>query len=232
MVFSSFATNSFFSRTLNSCLSAMVVSFLAFGCAVISSHLDRLRLVALGARKKHSENAVSIFGLDAFGIDFDGHGPRPVEPAREPLPAMQRRLLWVADRLFAGQPDGSALHLHVEVGLFDPWKLGDNDEVIAFAEHVERRIGAAAAKARIEPRACSIGVNRSIVECPLLARQGWKNEVMRHQRGLNQGGIDPAQRCKIVGLILRAGAERSAGDRQGAVDSGVAAMQGAGRGTG
>src|SRR5580704_5542459 len=158
MVFSSFATNSFFSRTLNSCLSAMVVSFLAFGSAVISSHLDRLRLVALGARKKHSENAVSIFGLDAFGIDFDWHGHRPVEPAREPLPAMQRRLLQVADRLFAGQTDGSALHLHVEVGLFDPWKLGDNDEIIAFAEHVERRIGTAAAKAWVEPRACSVGV--------------------------------------------------------------------------
>ena len=72
----------------------------------------------------------------------------------------------------------------------------------------------------------------SIVACPLLARQGWKNEVMRHQRGLNQGGIDPAQRCKIVGLIRRAGAERSDGDRQAAVDGGVAAMQGSGRGQG
>ena len=59
----------------------------------------------------------------------------------------------------------------------------------------------------------------SIVACPLLARQGWKNEVMRHKRGLNQGGIDPAQRCKIVGLIRRAGAERSDGDRQTAVDN-------------
>src|ERR1700722_19748531 len=115
MVFSSFATNSFFSRTLNSCLSAMVVSFLAFGCAVISSHLDRLRLVALGARKKHSEDAVSVFGLDAFGINFDWHGHPPVDPARKPLPAMQRHLLRVADCLFAGQPDCSTLHLDVEV---------------------------------------------------------------------------------------------------------------------
>src|SRR5580700_10881724 len=145
MVFSSFATSSFFSRTLNSCLSAMVVSLLALDCPGISGHLDRLRLVALGARQKQSEDAVSVFGLDAVGIDFDWHVHRPVEPAGEPLPAMQRRLLRVADRLFAGQPDGSALHLDVEVGLFDPWKLGDNDQVIAFAEHVERRIGAAAA---------------------------------------------------------------------------------------
>src|SRR3984957_2175004 len=140
MVFSSFATNSFFSRTLNSCLSAMVVSLLAFGCAVISGHLDRLRLVALGARQKQSEDAVSVFGLDAFGIDFDWHGHCPVEPTGEPLPAMQRRLFRVADRLLAGQPNGPALHLDVEVGFFDPRKLGDNDEVVAFAEHVERRI--------------------------------------------------------------------------------------------
>ena len=71
----------------------------------------------------------------------------------------------------------------------------------------------------------------SIVACPLLARQGWKNEVMRHQRGLDRGGLDPAQRCKMVGLIRRA-SERSDGDRQAAVDSGVAAMQGSGRGPG
>src|SRR5690242_4951122 len=123
MVFSSLATNSFFSRTLNSCLSAMVVSFLAFGCAVISINLDRLRLVALGARKKQSEDAVSVFGLDAFGIDFDWHGHRTVKPVREPLPAMQRRLLRVADCLFAGHPDCSTLHLDVEIGLLDPRKL-------------------------------------------------------------------------------------------------------------
>src|ERR1700722_7609046 len=120
MVFSSFATNSFFSRTLNSCLSATVLPLLVLGCADISRHLDRLRLVALGARQKQSEDAITVFGPDAFGIDFDWHGHPPVEPAGEPLTAMQRRLLRVADCLFAGQPDGSALHLHVEVGLFDP----------------------------------------------------------------------------------------------------------------
>src|SRR5271169_4916237 len=72
----------------------------------------------------------------------------------------------------------------------------------------------------------------SIVACPLLPRQGWKNEVMRHQRGLDQGVIDPAQRCKIVGLVWRAGAERTHGHRQATVDSGMAAMQASGRGQG
>src|SRR5271169_37955 len=72
----------------------------------------------------------------------------------------------------------------------------------------------------------------NIVACPLLARQGWKNEVMRHQRGLDQGRIDPAQRCKIVGLIRRAGAERTYGDRQATVDGGMAPMQASGGGQG
>src|SRR5580693_5047441 len=71
---------------------------------------------------------------------------------------MQRRLLWIANRSFARQSDGAALHLHVEVGLLHPRKLGNDDEVVAFAKHVERRKGTTAAKARVEPRACSIGV--------------------------------------------------------------------------
>src|SRR6516225_3973466 len=145
MVFSSFATSSFFSRTLNSCFSAMVVPFLALGCAGISRHLDRLRLIALGARQKQSEDAVTVFSLDAFGIDLDWHGHRPVESAGKPLAAMERRLLRIANRFLPGQSNGAALHLYVEVGLLQPRKLGDADEVVAPSEHVERRIGAAAA---------------------------------------------------------------------------------------
>src|SRR6516165_4004768 len=151
MVFSSLATSSFFSRTLNSCFSAMGVPFLAFGCAVISSHLDRLRLVSLGARQEQGQDAVTVFGLDAFGIYFDRNGHRPVDPAGKPLAAMQRRLVGITDGFLAGQSDGAALHLHVEIGLLHARKLDDDDEVIALSEHVDRRKGAAAAQARIKP---------------------------------------------------------------------------------
>src|SRR6516164_110113 len=111
MVFSSFATSSFFSRTLNSCFSAMVVPFSALGSAVISSHLDRLRLVALGARQEQGQDAVTVFGLDAVRIDLDRDGHRPVEPAGKPLAAMQRRLVRIADCFRPGQSDGSAFYL-------------------------------------------------------------------------------------------------------------------------
>src|ERR1700722_16890650 len=109
----------------------MVVPLSALGCAGISAHLDRLWLVALGARQKQSEDAVAIFGLNAFGINLHGHCHRPVEATGEWLAAMQSRLLRITNRSFAGQSDGAALHLHVEVGLLPPRKLGDNDEVIA-----------------------------------------------------------------------------------------------------
>jgi hypothetical protein len=49
-------------------------------------------------------------------------------------------------------------HLHVEIGLLHARKLGDDDEVVAFSEHVDRRIGAAAAHGRIQPPARPIGV--------------------------------------------------------------------------
>src|ERR1700722_18591063 len=114
MVFSSFATSSFFSRTLNSCFSTMVVPFLALGCAAfISCDLDRLRLVALGARQEQSQDAVAVFGLDAVRVDLDGHCHGPVEATGASLAAMQRRLLRIANRSFARQSDGAALHLHV-----------------------------------------------------------------------------------------------------------------------
>src|SRR6516165_5766625 len=151
MVFSSFAASSFFSRTLNSCFSAMVAPFSDLGSAVISSHLDRLRLVALSARQEQGQNAVTIFGLDACGVYFDRNGHRPIEPAGKPLAAMQRRLVGITDGFLAGQSDGAALHLHVEIGLLHARKLDDDDEVIALSEHVDRRKGAAAAQARIKP---------------------------------------------------------------------------------
>src|ERR1700749_3867058 len=142
MVFSPFATSSFFSRTLSSCLSAMVLSLLALGCADISGHLDRLRLVAFGPPQKQSEDSLTVFGLDAVGIDLDRHRHRPVEPAGQALAAMQRRLLRIADCFPAGQSNGAAFHLHVEIRLLHPRKLRDDYEVVALAEHVDRWIGA------------------------------------------------------------------------------------------
>src|SRR5579863_3153386 len=158
MVFSSFAVSSFFSRTLNSWFSAMVLSLLVLACADISRHLDRLRLVALGSRQEQSQYAIAVFGLDAVGIDLNRHRHGPIKPPGKPLPAMQRRLFRVADRLLARQSDGAAFHLHIEARLLHPRKLGDDDEVVALSEDIERRIGAAAAHTGIEPRARPVGV--------------------------------------------------------------------------
>ncbi len=68
------------------------------------------------------------------------------------------------------------------------------------------------------------------VACPLLHRQWRKNEVVRDQRALDESGMDPAQRRKIVGMIRRAGLERAYCNRQATVDGGMAAMQASGRG--
>src|SRR5580704_12645680 len=113
-VFSALAASSFFSRTAISLVSAIVVPF-GFGCLVMSGHLDRFRLLALGAGQEQSQDPVAIFGLDAVRIDLDRHGHGTVEPAREPLTAMHRGLLRIGDRLDAGEAQRAALHLHVEV---------------------------------------------------------------------------------------------------------------------
>src|SRR5271166_3615221 len=145
--------SSFFSRTAISRFSAIVAPFFAPGSPLMSRHLDRLGLFRLGRRHEQSENSVAILGFDAVRIDLEGQADRPIEPAGEPLPSMQRRLLRIADLLAAGQTNGAALHLYGDLGLFHAGNLGDDDEVVPFSKHVDRRIGAAAAQARIEPTA-------------------------------------------------------------------------------
>src|SRR5271165_497784 len=145
--------SSFFSRTAISRFSAIVAPFFALGSTLMSRHLDRLGLFPLGRRQEKSENAVAILGFDAVRIDLEGQADRAIKPAGEPLPSMQRRLLRIADLLAAGQTNGAALHLHIDLGLFHAGNLGDDDEVVPFSKHVDRRIGTAAAQARIEPTA-------------------------------------------------------------------------------
>jgi len=48
---------------------------------------------------------------------------------------------------------GGLFRLHLDVGLFDARQLGDDDEVVAFAEHVHLRVGLAAARACVQPTA-------------------------------------------------------------------------------
>jgi hypothetical protein len=47
-----------------------------------------------------------------------------------------------------------------EFGFLDARDFGDDDEVIALAEHVHRRVGAAAARARVKPTALAVRVQR------------------------------------------------------------------------
>ena len=78
------------------------------------------------------------------------------------LAAMHARLLAVAHRFGSGDADRIAFDLDLEIRFADPRHLGDDDEIVAFAEHVERRIGAAAARARAEPAAGAETVERAL----------------------------------------------------------------------
>src|SRR5579883_844396 len=108
-------------------------------------------LVVLGARQEQGEDAVAILGLHALGIDLHRQGNRAVEAAGRALGAMEAALLAVIDRLGARDTDGPSPDLDVQIVLPQAWHLGDDDDIVAFAKDVERRISAAAAQAGIEP---------------------------------------------------------------------------------
>src|SRR5207302_8712154 len=73
----------------------------------------------------------------------------------------------VLDGLAAGNANGIALDLDIEVRLADAGQLGDQDDIVTLAKDVERRVGAGGARARSEP---SAGAER--IECLLELKQG------------------------------------------------------------
>src|SRR5437763_15566586 len=73
---------------------------------------------------------------------------------------MQARVLAIFHGFAAGDADRVALDLDLEVRFSDPRHLRDDDEVVAPAEHVEGRVGTAAARARTQPAAGAEGIQR------------------------------------------------------------------------
>jgi hypothetical protein len=91
---------------------------------------------------------------------FDRQADRTVETTSQPFAAMQRRILAVLDGFFASNADRIAFHLYLQIGFADAGKLGDDYQIVALPEYVERWIGAAAAWARSKPTAGAEVVER------------------------------------------------------------------------
>src|SRR5205085_10308366 len=123
------------------------------GAPRASSHGNRFWLVPLGAREIEGENPVSVFGLDPVCVDFHRYGDRAIEPSGEPLATMQSRAVAVLDRLAAGNANGIALDLDVEVRFANAGQLGDQHDIVTLAKDVERRVGAGRTRTRAEPLA-------------------------------------------------------------------------------
>jgi hypothetical protein len=71
---------------------------------------------------------------------------------------MQAGLLRIVDGFGAGDTDRVVFDVDVELRLLDARHFRDDHEIVALAEHVDRRIGPGAARARFEPVALLEGV--------------------------------------------------------------------------
>jgi hypothetical protein len=121
------------------------------GASVGLRHRDRTRLVAFGARQMERQDAVAAFGLDLVGVNVDRKRYSAVEAPGRPLAAVRRHLVAVLDALAAGDAQRVALDLDIEIRFADAGHLDDRDDVVALAEDVDRRIGAAGTQPRPEP---------------------------------------------------------------------------------
>ena len=101
----------------------------------------------LGARQIQSQDPVAAFRFHLVRIDLDRKGYCAVKSAGEPLAAMDARLLSVTDRLRAGNPDGSALDLNLQIRFADTGHFGNDDDVVALAKYIERLTSASHAPA-------------------------------------------------------------------------------------
>src|SRR5258708_13289778 len=95
-----------------------------------------------------------------MGVVLAGGGVAAIEAARQPLAPMQASFLRVGDRLGAGDADRVAFDLDLEIRLLDTWDFRDDDEIVAFSEHIDRRIGTGTAGTGLEPTARSECIQR------------------------------------------------------------------------
>jgi hypothetical protein len=133
----------------------------------------RVRRAADRARE-----CVAVFGLNIVGVDLDRHGDCAVEIAGQSFAAVQAGFSAILDRLAAGDADRVALHLDLEIRFADPRQLGDDDDIVALAEYVERRISAAPARTRSQPPA-----RAESVECLLELQEGVDRIGKQHSHG-------------------------------------------------
>src|SRR3954452_14278891 len=125
-------------------------------------HGDRTRLVALGARQVKRQDAVAAFRLDLVGVDIDWQRYGAVEAPGRPFAAMHRGFFSVIDALGAGDAQRVALDLDVEIRLAHAGHLDNRNDIVALAEDVDRRIGAAGPQPRPEPAAGPERVNGAL----------------------------------------------------------------------
>src|SRR5215831_1457310 len=104
-----------------------------------SADLDCLWLIALSARQREGENAVSVLSRDPIRVQLHRQGDRPVEAAGNALPAMHAGIAAVVDRLLSGNADGISPHLQTEIILAEAWHLDDGHEVVTLPKDVDRR---------------------------------------------------------------------------------------------
>src|ERR1051326_4763079 len=171
-VFSSFETSSFFSCTSRACDRAIWSSFSCVAGCARSADRNRFRFVALGARQVERKYAVAAFGADAFGIDLDRHGNGPVEVAGHAFAPVQAGPLAILYGFGAGDADRVALDLYLQVFFAHARHLGDDDDIVALAKHIEQGIRTAAARVRTKPTAGAERVKRLLELSKRVARIG------------------------------------------------------------
>src|SRR5690348_8171693 len=97
-----------------------------------------------------------------LGVDLDRNAYGAVERAGQALAAVQAHSFIVLHRLGAGDADGIALDLNLQVVLSDAGYLGNDDDIVSLAKYVERRIGTAAARPGAQPAAGAKCVERTL----------------------------------------------------------------------
>ena len=116
-------------------------------CLPVSADIDGTGLVPFRSRQKYRQNPIAAFGLDAARVYINWQSYGSIKAAGQPFPPMQTGVFRILDRFGASQADRATLHLNVEVGLVNSWLFGNQDQIIAFAKDVERRIATASARA-------------------------------------------------------------------------------------
>src|SRR5947207_875859 len=105
---------------------------------------------------------------------------------------MNTRIAILTHGLGTGDADGVALGLDAKVRLLNPRHLGDDNYVVTLAEHVERRIAAAAARPLLQPVA-----GAQLVKRLLELEERIERVSEQHYHGKASDGLAQRQAARI-----------------------------------